>query len=100
MIREFKNETIIITKEGFFFLTQKNREKARCTPLTAEQLEARWKRIRYRNGGAGSEHPIAENEIRISKDSFNFRFEQIKEMLKADGFDFRQDGFIQEGCYM
>lgn len=101
MIREFKHETIIITKEAFFFLTQENRKKAMCSPLSEEQLEKRWTRIRFRNRGASMEkHPIAENEIRISQDSFSFRFDRIKEMLTANGFIFRQDGFIEEGCYL
>ena len=101
MIREFKNETIIITKEAFFFLKNEDRRKAGCSIFNDEQLEKWWARMRYRNGGASNEkHPISDNEVRISKDSFNFRFEQVKEMLKANGFTFRQDGFIEEGFYM
>ena len=101
MIREFKNETIVITKEAFFFLKNENRKKSNCTLFNQEQLEQWWSRMKYRNGGASKEkHPIGENEVRISKDSFNFRLEQVKEMLMANGFTFRQDGFIEEGCYM
>ena len=101
MIKEFKHETIIITKEAFFYLKAENRKKAQCSPLSEEQLEKAWERIRYKNRGASMEkHPITDNELRISPDCFNFRFDQIKEMLTANGFTFRQDGFIEEGCYM
>ena len=96
-MREFKNETIVITKEGWFFLKQENRKKAGCQLMTQEQLEKAFGRIQYRNDGAGKDHPIVDNEIRISKGSFNFRLEQMKQMLKDNGFDFREDGFVIEG---
>lgn len=101
MIREFKNETIIITKEGFFFLKNASRRKAGCQELSLEKLEQWWARMRYRNGGASNiKHPINDNEVRVSKDSFNFRLDEVKAMLHAEGLTFRQDGFIEEGCYM
>lgn len=98
---KFKHETIIITKEAWCFLRNENRKKAGCVSLNEEQLEKCWARIRYRNHGANSEkYPIADNEIRIDCDSFNFRLEQVKEMLTANGYTFRQDGFIVEGIYI
>ena len=101
MIKEFKNPTIIITKEAWKVLTIKNRIKAHCSQMTDEQLESRWFRMRYRNGGASDKiHPINSNEVRISKDSFNFTLDQIKEILKEYTFTYREDGFIEEGCYM
>lgn len=99
-MREFKNETIIITKEAWCFLKNENRKKAGCAPLNEEQLEKCWGRM-YRNNGANYEqYPIADNEIRIERDSFNFRLEQVIEMLTENGYTFRQDGFIAEGIYV
>ena len=101
MIREFKNPTLIIEKDAFLFLVNQNRLAVGCTALPPDKLEQRWTRMRHRNGGASQEkHPITENEVRISKDSFNFSLEVIKSVLPAKGFTFREDGFIEEGCYM
>ena len=82
-MKEFKLETIVITKEAYLFLKQENRKKAGCDPLNQEQLERVWARVsRFRNNGASYEkHPIAENEIRIMRGSFNFTLEQMKELL-------------------
>lgn len=98
-MKEFKAETIVITKEAWLFLRQENRKKAGCAPLNQEQLEKAWTRVaRFRNNGASyEEYPIADNEIRIMRGSFNFTLEQMKEKLKANGFTVRQDGFIAEG---
>lgn len=100
-MKEFKHETIIIEKKGWQFLRQQNRINAGCTPLSQEQLEKAWDRIKYRNSGANPDtHPIAENEIRISPDSFGMRWDNVKFLLKENGFKQRQDGYEIEGFYL
>lgn len=100
-MRKFKNETIVITKDAYFFLRNEFRVKEGYKPLNNEQLERIWSRFRSRNIGENNKtHPIAENEIRIDKDTFGFKLELAKEMLMTNGFIFRQDDFIQEGIYI
>ena len=98
---EFKHETIIIEKEGWQFLRQQNRINAGCTLLSQEQLENAWNKMKYRNNGANpNTHPISENEVRISPDSFGMRWNNVKLLLKDNGFDYREDGFVIEGFYL
>lgn len=100
--REAKLETLVITKEGWKHLYQFNRKRKGCKPLTEEQLEGSWKRgLRFHNGGASSKtHPIAEDEVRITVDTFGIRCDNAKEILKEAGFTFRTDGFIEECIYL
>lgn len=96
-MREFKHETLIIDKEGWKFLQNYYRTKRGFSEAKDEWLEKMWKRA-FKNGGANPKtHPIAENEIRIEQDSFLMKIEKVKSLLKENGFNYRQDGFIQEG---
>ena len=98
-MKEVRLETIIISKEAWKFLRQEDRKKANCRLLTDEELEKSWKRI-WRNFGASNEtHPIGEDEVRIERDTFNQRWDRVKEILKENGFEYRTDGFIQEAIY-
>lgn len=98
-MKEFKHETMVITKEAWKFLRNADRVKGGYSTLTDEQLEKVWGKIAFRNGGAWSKtHPIAENEIRVENDSWNtMRIEDAKAILTENGFEYRQDGFVQEG---
>ena len=98
-MKEVRLETIIISKEAWKFLRQEDRKKANCRLLTDEGLEKIWKRI-WRNFGASNEtHPIGENEVRIERDTFNQRWDRVKEILKENGFEYRTDGFVVEAIY-
>ena len=95
-----KLETLVIKKDAYFFLKNWNRQTQGFSPLDNEQLEKFWTRLRYRNQGASNkEHPIAENEIRITKDTFGVRIEYVKAVLNKNGHTYRQDNFIQECIY-
>lgn len=99
-MREVKLETIIISKEAWKFLRNKNRTMQGFTALTDEQLGKAWSEIRFRNDGASYEtYPIKENEVRIEKDTFSIRWDNIKDMLKDNGFDYRTDGFVLNAIY-
>lgn len=99
-MRDVKLETIIINKEAWKFLRNKNRTMQGFTALNDEQLEKSWSKIRMKNLGANPKtHPIEDNEIRISRDCVSIRFETIKSMLNDKGFGYREDGFIQEAIY-
>ena len=101
-MKEFKHETMVITKEAWKFLRNADRAKGGYSALTDEQLEKVWGKIAFRNGGAWSKtHPIAENEIRVENDTWNtFRIEEAKQKLTENGFDYRQDGFVAEGIIL
>ena len=98
-MKEFKHETMVITKEAWKFLRNADRVKGGYSELKDEQLEKVWSKIYFKNGGAYSKtHPIAENEIRVENDSWNtFRIEEAKQKLTENGFAYRQDGFVAEG---
>lgn len=99
--REMKLETLIITKEGWKHLYQFNRKRKGCQPIPEDKLENSWKRWSCRNGGASSKtHPIADNEIRITVDTFGIRCDKAKEILKEAGLTYRTDGFIEECIYL
>lgn len=99
-MREVKLETIIISKEAWKFLRNKNRTMQGFTALNDEQLEKSWNRIRLKNLGANTKtYPIEENEIRIDRDCVSIRFELVKSILNNEGFSYREDGFIQEAIY-
>lgn len=99
-MREVKLETIIINKEAWKFLRNKNRTMQGFTALTDEILKKEWSKLRWRNDGASYEtYPIKENEVRIEKDTFSIRWDNIKDMLKDNGFDYRTDGFVLNAIY-
>ena len=99
-MKEVKLETIVISKNAWKFLRNKNRTMRGFTVLTDEQLEKSWNKICMKNLGANPKtHPIEDNEIRISRDCVSIKFEIIKSMLKDEGFGYREDGFIQEAIY-
>ena len=99
-MKEVKLETIIINKEAWKFLRNKNRTTQGFTALTDEQLEKAWSKMRFRNQGASNQtYPINENEIRLMRDSFSLRWDNIKDMLNDEGFGYREDGFVQEAIY-
>lgn len=98
-MKEFKHETMVITKEAWKFLRNADRVKGGYSELKDEQLEKVWGKIAFKNGGAWSKtHPIAEDEIRVENGSWStFRIEEAKTILAENGFGYRQDGFIAEG---
>ena len=99
-MREVKLETIIINKEAWKFLRNKNRTMQGFTALNDEQLEKAWSKLRWRNNGASNEtYPIKENEVRIERNTFSIRWDNIKYMLKDNGFDYRTDGFVLNAIY-
>ena len=99
-MRKFAHETIIITKEAWKFMWNFERAADGYKPCTDAQLENIWNRC-FRNKGANpATHPIADNEIRVDRDSFNMRFDGVKSTLDANGFGWRVDGFIAEGVYI
>lgn len=96
-MREFKHETIIATKEAWKFLENYYRTSRGFKEAKDEWLEKMWAK-KFRNGGANPKtHPIGENEVRIEHSDFLMKIEEIKSVLKDNGFSYRQDGFIQEG---
>ena len=98
-MREFKHETIIIEKEGWEFLKNLSRTSKGFKALSQEQLDKSWDRDDFKNGG-GKKYPIADNEIRIDPDSFAIRWDKVKQLLKDNGFNQRQDGYEVEGIYL
>lgn len=96
-VKEFKHETLIVKKEGWRFLQNYYRTSRGFQELKDEWLEKMWERA-FKNGGANPKtHPISEDEIRIERDSFLMKIEEVKLLLSKNGFSYRQDGFIQEG---
>lgn len=99
-MKEVKLETIIINKEAWKFLRNKNRTTQGFIALTDEQLEKAWNKMRFRNQSASNQtYPINENEVRLTRDSFSLRWDNIKDMLNDEGFGYREDGFVQEAIY-
>ena len=100
-MRKFKHETIIVERSGWEFLRNKERVDRGYTPLTQEHLDKVWNRCCFKNGGANPQtHPIADNEIRIDRDSFSIKWEAIKSLLESNGFKHRQDGYEVEGMHL
>lgn len=100
MARNFKHETIILTKEVWVMAKNFDRTQRGYKPLSESFVERIWNQC-FRNGGANpATHPIAENEIRVDRDTFYLDLEQIKAMIYNAGFSWREDGFIQEGIYV
>jgi hypothetical protein len=96
-MKEFKHETMVITKEAWKFLENHYRTSRGFSEAKEEWLEKQWNRA-FKNGGANpATHPIAENEIRVEHGSFLMSLDDIKSTLKSNGFEYRQDGFIMEG---
>lgn len=100
-MKEFRNETIIITKDAWAFMWNYERQAHGFKPCSDEQLNKIWGKMCYRNRGANpATHPIDDNEIRVDRDTFNMRFEKVKSTLAANGFEYRQDGFVASGFYL
>lgn len=100
MAREYKHETIILTKEVWVLAKNWDRTSRGFKPLSDTFVERVWTQC-FRNGGANpATHPIADNEIRVDRDSFHFNLETIKAMLLNAGCTWREDGFVQEGIYL
>ena len=101
-MKQFKRETIIIDKEAWRFLWNFERQQGGFKLLDEEQLDKIWQRIGdFRNRGANpAKHPIGDGEIRIDKDSFNMKWDAVKQILSDNGFKYRKDGFIAEGAYL
>ena len=96
-MREFKHETVVIEKDAWKFLENYYRISQGYSEAKDEWLEKIWKR-KFRNGGANPKtHPISENEVRVEHSDYLMGLDKIKSLLKDNGFDYRQDGFIQEG---
>ena len=101
-MKAFAHETIIINKEAWKFMWNFERQKGGFKPLTEEQLDKLWQRIQdFRNKGANPKtHPIKSNEIRIDKDSFDFKWDNVKQIIIDNGFEYRKDGFVAEGTHI
>lgn len=101
-MRKATRESIIIQKEAWKFLWNLERQMGGFKPLTDDQLDRLWLRIEdFRNRGANpATHPLREGEIRIDRDSFGMKFDDVKSALVAEGFTYRDDGFTAEVYYM
>lgn len=96
-MREFKHDTIIVNKETWIFIYNYERTREGFPELTERQIERIWN-MAYRNGGANSKtHPIAEDEIRIDRDTFSIRWDSIREFITDNGFEYREDGCVVVG---
>ena len=101
-MKQYQHETIIIAQDAWKFMWNFERERHGFKAISDEQLNKIWAKISdFRNGGANPKtHPISENEIRITKDTFNLRWDEVKEIIMNSNFSHRQDGFVAEGAYM
>lgn len=103
-MREFRHETLIITKEAWKFLKNHSRTSKGYSELEEEKLEKIWQRIDkegFRNDGAPSKkYPITMNEMRINPDTFAFKWGTLKQILQDKGYGYREDGYIIDGCYL
>lgn len=100
MARNFTSETIILTKEVWEIAKNWDRTQRGYKPLSNTFIERVWTQG-FRNGGANpATHPIADNEIRVDRDSFYIDLEHIKAMLYNAGYTWREDGYIVEGIYL
>ena len=92
-----KSRTLIIEKEGYFYLRNKMRQKMGYSILSYETLNRLWGKFRFRNGGANSKtHPISDNEIRIDNSTFLLSIEGVKEALEKEGLKYREDGYEEQ----
>lgn len=97
-MKTFKHETLIISKEAWFFLNHYDRTSRGYRDCTNEWLERVWSSQLIRNNGANPEtHPIADDEIRIDREYFHISWDKIKTVLTDNGFTYRDDGFIVNG---
>lgn len=97
-MNEFRHETIIINKETWKFLWNYERKIGGCSELTDESLEIVWGYYVNRNHGANSKtYLIAEDEVRIHKDTFGIPLNTIKALIIDNGFSYREDEFIVKG---
>lgn len=100
MARNFTSETIILTKEAWIAAKNYDRTQRGYKPLSEAFIERTWNQC-FRNSGANpATHPIAENEIRVDRDSFYLDLEHIKAMLVNAGLSWREDGYMVEGIYL
>lgn len=101
-MRELKHETIIVSKETYFFLRNHTRKIGGYSELSDESLERLWNRMESaRNIGANSQtHPIDKNEVRIDRDSFGLPLNTMKTLINDNGFTYREDGYIVESIYI
>ena len=77
-MKEFKHETIIITKEAWKFLQNHYRLSRGFSKMKDEWLESMWKKA-FKNGGANPKtHPVSKNEIRIEHGSFLMKIDDIQ----------------------
>ena len=98
---QFKNETIIINKETWIFLRNYERTIDGYPELTERQIERVWNGMSIKNRGANPKtHPIADNEIRVDRDSFELKWDAIRSLITDNGFTYREDGFVAEGVYI
>lgn len=97
-MKKFESNTIIINKETWKFLRNYDRTSQGFSELSEESLERIWGKILFRNGGANSKiHPIADEEIRINRDTFTVPWSAIGEFIADNGFTYREDGFVEVG---
>lgn len=96
-----KHETIIITEQAYKFLSNEVYKRRSGKSFSEEQLNKIVSMKKFRNGGADDKtYPIKANEIRIDKDCFSIKIDEIKELLNKEGFGYRQDGFIVDCIYV
>ena len=95
-MKQFKSETIIISKQAWFFLQNHQRLSRGGKAASESFLERAWNVVNRNDGANPATHPINENEIRIDKDNFG-KLETVKSVLTEKGFGYRQDGFVVEG---
>ena len=100
-MKKFEHETIIINKEAWKFMWNFERKLGGFKPCTDAYLNKIWSKMCFRNRGANpATHPIADDEIRLDRDSFRMNIKNLKHTLADNGYEFRQDGFIAEGFYL
>ena len=99
-MKEFRNETIILTKEAWVLARNFDRTQRGYKPMSNTFIERVWTQG-FRNGGANpTTHPISDNEIRVDRDTFCLDLEHIKAMLQNAGYTWREDGFVATGIYL
>lgn len=95
MRREYRNRTLIITKEGFFFIKNEIKKSISGKPHSTGFLEREWRRAAGHNPANREKYPIGANETRIVDGDFRLNQDEIKELLDANGFSYRDDGYVQ-----
>lgn len=99
-MKEFKHETLIISKKAWKFLQDYERESKGYKKISPEWLEKCWQRALRNEGANPQTHPISSDEIRIYKDCFSYDWNEVKNLLNEKGYGYRQDGFVIEGFYI